>query len=393
MAGTPVPAAFPDLVPEISARIDGNGERRLLVDSGSPITFLDGPAFPGLADGKHQVELAAFGLTFPSFTLASWNAFGGEDSITGIVGGDLLRHFAFTLDYQGGRVWLDDPYDPAARPADVRAQVEASLPMEVKGGGTFTLQGSCASSGCGTLHVAPTRVMLKVTFESQTTPVWVVVDTGASGMVMDEALLTSLGDAAGRPRLEGAVFGTVDGAVRGFHSRVWRVRLGTATGGGSVAVDDVAVMVAPDFDVLDGVSNEVGVRVHALVGGSLLRYFLTTLDYQEGELRLARYDQPSHVDPDEWIGIGLSFQRDGDEWLVREAYTNHDAYMKGVRRGDVVEEINGVPVRGQSGEVIDGALAGLKLGDDVEVRYRRDAALISVRVLVEDLLPHYAPPR
>src|SRR5689334_21607344 len=99
MAGTPVPAAFPDLVPEISARIDDSGERRLLVDSGSPITFLDGPAFPGLADGKHQVELAAFGLTFPDFTLASWNAFGGEDSITGIVGGDLLRHFAFTLDY------------------------------------------------------------------------------------------------------------------------------------------------------------------------------------------------------------------------------------------------------------------------------------------------------
>jgi hypothetical protein len=213
----------------------------------------------------------------------------------------------------------------------------------------------------------------------------VIVDSGASAVVMDEALLATLGDPA-RPVLEGAAFGTIGGTVSGFHSRVWRLRAG------AVSLDDVPVIVARNFPIFESVSRETGKPVRALIGGSFLRHFLATLDYQGQALRLARYDDPTHVAADEWVQIGVTFERDGDDWIASDVYTNRDAYQKGLRRGDVVEELAGVPLRGQPGETVDGILDGFTLGEEVELKYRRGGSLSTVRVLVEDLLPHYLPP-
>jgi hypothetical protein len=384
--GAPVPvrASFRDLLPEVLARVDGREPEAFLCDSGSPLTLLDRTTFPDLADGVHRVTLEAFGLTFPRYRVAAWDAFGGIESAGGIVGGDLLGHFAFSMDYQGGRVWLGDPFDPAARPSDVRAAPETRVPMEVAGGGFFALPGG------DRLDVPATRVVLPARFEGQTTPVWVVVDSGASGVVVDEALLEALGDAARRPRLDGAIFYTVNGATPGAHARVWRLTLGS--GAAAVSLDDVPVMLAPGFDVLESLSREIGRPARALVGGSYLRHFLATLDYPGRALRLARYDDPSHVPGDEWVGVGVTFQRDGDEWLAREVYTGRDAHAKGLRPGDAIEAIGGFAVRGQPGEALDARLADYLLGDEVEIEYRREGAPATVRVLVEDLLPHYPPP-
>jgi hypothetical protein len=262
--------------------------------------------------------------------------------------------------------------------------------VELLGGGVFSIVGECGDAGCGTVKVGATRVVLEATFEGQAAPVWVVVDSGASGVFMDDGFLATLGDGARRPRLDGAVFGTVAGAVGGTHSRVWRLGLGA--GATPVTVEDVAVIVAPGLTILDSVSAEVGRPVRALIGGTYLRHFLATLDYQAGELRLSRYDAPTHVAADEWIGVGMSFAREGDDWLAREVFTDRDAYVKGLRRGDVIEELGGVPLRGQPGELLDATLGGFGLGDEVDVAYRRGVSLERVRVLVEDLLPPYPPP-
>ena len=104
MPGQATPVAFDGWVPIIGASIDGGGLRPFLLDTGAPMTVLDSTAQPGLDEGLAAVELGAFELTFADYQATAWDVFTDSaegDGVAGIVGGDLLRHFAFSLDYQG----------------------------------------------------------------------------------------------------------------------------------------------------------------------------------------------------------------------------------------------------------------------------------------------------
>ena len=98
------------------------------------------------------------------------------------------------------------------------------------------------------------------------------------------------------------------------------------------------------------------------------------------------------IDPDEFVGVGLSYVRDGEDWRVLEAYSNRDAYQQGVRPDAILEEIDGLPLRGLDGEAVDAALARFHLGDRVPLKVRNVGRARTISVLVEDLLPHYGPP-
>jgi C-terminal processing protease CtpA/Prc len=134
------------------------------------------------------------------------------------------------------------------------------------------------------------------------------------------------------------------------------------------------------------------VPVQVFLGGSFLRHFLTTIDYPERVVRFGRYDDPSHIPADEFVGVGFTLRRDGDDWVVFEVYPDHDAYRDGVRGGDVVEEIDGMPLTGQPGQVVDAALRRFALGQEVPMSISRLGTARDVRILVEDLLPSLPPP-
>ena len=381
-AGQPVSADFVSLIPEITVRVgDDATEHNFLCDSGSQLTFLDASSFPAFAPGKHPLDLSAFALTFPDYPGASFDAFGDDDTLAGIIGGDLLRHFAFTMDYAGGRVWLSDPYDPSAQA--VEAGDEIRLPMAVRGGGSGFIPGCRNDCDIG---LPATRILVRATFEDVGQPVWVMVDSGASTVVMSDALESVLALDEDRPHLSGVRIVTPEGERPAVMTRVWRIDLG-----GGASVDDVPVMLVPDWGVLESISNEVGLPVNALIGGSFLRYFLTTFDYQSGELRLRRYRQPP-VPADEFVGPALSFARFNQDWFLREVYPDHDAFNDGLRPGDLIEEIDGMPLHGQPGEVIDAALARFAIGDEVPMSWRRGTQTGTVEVLVEDFLPSYPAP-
>jgi hypothetical protein len=329
-------------------------------------------------------------VTFLRYPTVSWDAFAERETVAGLVGGDLLRHFAFTADYRGGRVWLSRPFDPAARPADVSTASEIRLPLELLGGGRRDLPGDCSPTGCGTIELPATRVVVQATFEGLPAPEWVVIDTGTSFVILDEALLAVLGDLDRRPLLDGVLVSTIDGDRPALLSRVWRLRL--EGGGAAIEVEDLPVALVPGASLLAQVSAEIGRPARALIGGSLLRHHLTTLDYPRRQLRLARYDDQDHVPADEFIGVGLSLEREGDDWVAAEVFTNRDAWRKGVRPGDVVESVDGMPIGGQPGEVVDRAFARFAVGEEVPLEIRRGSALELVRVLFEDLLPSYPPP-
>jgi hypothetical protein len=222
----------------------------------------------------------------------------------------------------------------------------------------------------------------------------VMIDTGASATAVTEDFFVALGG-DGRPRLDGISITTANGVATASLSRVWRFTLTAASGDGTgdgVAVDDLPVLVLPTTELFQNISDEVGENVVALVGGSFLRRHLTTIDYPNQRVVLARYTEQTHVPVSEYIGVGFSLFRDGDDWRVGDVYPNTDAAAELLVSGDVIDELAGTPITGQPQDVVDAILTSYTLGQEVPVGVRSGATIEPHQVTVEDLLPSYPPP-
>ena len=386
--GTPVNISFADWTPTISATVTVGGQtyadEALTVDTGAPVSEIDSSSNAGMPTGKLDVSLDAFALHMPGVELVAAPLGAG-----GLLGANVLSHFALTLDYQNWRGWLSDPFDPAQIPPDVALDPTVEIPMRLSGGGTMWY------SDTGKLSVGPTRVLLHAQFEDLAAPVWVVVDTGASSVVLDSDFFFAL-DAASptRPHLQGVTVTTVDGDKPSTMSRVWRVTLASPDGEVSAAsVDDVPVLTIPGWSIFTSIQGETGVEVHALIGGSALRRFLATVDYRDSRLVLAPYQDLSFIPANEYVGVGFSMNPGaGGQWLVSDVYPGHDAAAQGLVSGDVVEEIAGAPITGLSAAAVADMLGAYALGQEVPVGLGRNSTVEVHNVLVEDLLPSYPPP-
>lgn len=389
--GTPVMASFDGVVATIT--LDGlpGGTKDFVVDTGAPITIFDKDSFPTIPPGAHKQTFSAFGLTFPDYPIGVWNLFADPPGTAadGLLGGDLLRNFAFTLDYKGGRAWLDDPWDPTLIPADVSTMPEHDVKIDVAGGGA-----SQVPDTNDVLAVPPTRVLLRVKLEGQTTPIWALVDSGATFVTIEEATLTALGNTPARPRLDGVVVATANGNVTSYASRVSRATLIDAHDETlPYANDDLPVLVIPGTDLFDGLSLEVGRPVKAFIGGTLLRRHLTTFDYQEKLLRLAPYTDESHIDPREFVSPGRLelFTNAAGEWRFAHVYPGSNVEAAGIVTGDVVEQIAGMPITGQPASFVFALLDGIPLGQSVTLGVQRGGMVQDFAVVVQDLLPSYPP--
>jgi hypothetical protein len=399
-AGRPVAVEISAWVPIAPAGLVGGAEGRFLVDTGAPFTIFDRDSFATLGmDGVHEADVAAFDLVFPGYRIASWNLFGGAPGSgipDGILGGDLVRHFALGLDYQGARAWLIDGYDGAARPSgaeDVALGPPHTVPFELVGGGLSYVPGECPPEPfCGTVDLPATRILVRARFE-RGDPVWVVVDTGASALAMPESFFATLGDAA-RPRFDGVTVTTATGVVEAGISRVGRIELVAGGDGPGATVTDVPILVLPTPQLFQSISDEVGEDVVALVGGTFLRQYLTVIDYPEERLVLHPYQQAPHVPADEYVGVGFTLvDGGGGEWIVGDVYSGTDAAAEGLVRGQIVDELGGTPIGGQSQSMVNALLGAYDLGQDVPVGVRAAGGAVETKqIAVEDLLPHYETP-
>jgi hypothetical protein len=389
--GMPIESEFTADIPTVTVVLNGGEPKTYLADTGAPLTIVNAPSYPGRAEGKAQDEVETFGLLFPGFQTATWAIFDPLSGIDGIVGGDLLRHFAFSVDYRGGRVWLSDPFDEATIPSDLELEPALDVPFDLLGGGRAALPG-CGGS-CGVVDLAATRVILQAVFEDDE-PVWVLVDSGASAIVLDAGYFATLAEDPDRPRLDGVTVGTVTGNVDAFLTRVWQVTLQGRDGGAirSATEDDIPVLVLPTSGLIESLSMEVDRDIKALIGGSILRHYLTTFDYQTRELRLARYSNEDHIAANEYVSVGFSLLPFGDEWIVGDVYDGTDADLDGLIEGDVVEELAGQQITGQPEQYVGGLFAGYRLGDEVPVGVRAPGGVVTHMILVEDLLPSYVMP-
>ena len=382
VAGRPISASFAGWVPSVGASADGVGGT-LLLDSGAPLTLLDNDHFTALDDGVHTVDLTAGELGFPGLPVLAFDVINytqsREPSLDGLIGGDILGAFAFSLDYAGGRIWLDDAereLPDQADPAALDGAIETEA--DVAGGGVFGIPG-------GTREVGATRFLVQAEVEDLPEPFWVLVDTGASSVVLANEVVDLL-TAEGRPRLDGVTVGTAEGAQTAYFTRVGSMRLGDGE------LDSVPVLVLPDDGLFESVSAEVDRQVLAVVGGTYLRWFLATLDYPGGRLILRPYQDTSHVDPDEFVGVGFEMDPSANQWRVSTVYPGTDAEAEGLEVGEVVYSLDGREISGLGSADVDAVVAGFGLGEELPVGIERDGAMTEVLVRVEDLLPAFVSP-
>jgi hypothetical protein len=381
-AGQPMAASFAGWVASIDASASG-ADGTLLLDSGAPLTLLDNDHFTSLEDGAHEVDLMAGDLTFPGLPVLAFDVINYEQSrvppLDGIIGGDVLGAFAVSLDYAGQRVWLEDEDSALPAGADAGALDDAiEVDADLAGGGVVGIPGA-------TREVGATRFLVEAELEDLPDPVWVLIDTGASSVVFAGSLLDQLGD-DGRPRLDGVTVGTADGAKTAYFTRVWSLRLGGGEQG------SVPVLVLPDDDIFAALTSEVDRPVAAVVGGSYLRWFLATLDYPDERLVLRRYRDPSHIDPDEFIGVGFEIEPSANQWQVSAVYPGTDAAAEGLEVGEVVYTLDGTEIGGLTADEVDQVVAPFELGDELPVGIERAGTMTEVLVRVEDLLPEFVSP-
>jgi len=392
--GAPVPASFASWVPAVDVSVGEEPARSFLVDTGAPLTMVDTDAFPELEDGLHEVELGGFELLFPSLSIAAFDVFGyeqdAESEFVGIVGGDILSEFALRLDYRDDRVWLDElPGDEVGLPAGVEAAsvgVTQTVPLRVRGGGRAVVPGDCPVT-CGTIRLPPSRALVEVFLEEGERPVWMLVDTGASAVVLDEATLEAL-PAEGRPRLDGVTVGTASGPVTAYFTRVSSLGLQ----GGAAGEESVPVLVLSDDALFEGIERETGLEVRGLIGGTFLRSYLTTIDFPEERLALARYVEQSHIDADEFVRVGFTMIKRAGGWEAQDVYPGTDAAADGLLSGEVLADLDGEAISAMDQAAVSAILGRFDLGEEVPVGVVRGADTEVLHIEVEDLLPQFEAP-
>lgn len=397
---TGVPGSAPmtllDWTPEVEVSLDGV-VHPMVLDTGAPFTAIDRDAFPGRVDGLAPADVALLGIEAPGLEVSTFDLFGAGGPVDGLLGADVLATFALEVDYRGGTAALH--VDGALAPApDDATPVE--LDARIAGGGLASVPG-CGLT-CGTRVLDATRVLVRARVEGLADPVWAMIDTGASGVLVRDTLLARLDDAEARvrPRLPGLRVAAVGGVVDGAFVRLWRLALIGAGGrfggdddGPSVPLDDVWAMDLPGLGLFEGLSAETDLHVELLIGGSYLRATQLVVDAPREVLRLAPYPTTPHVPVDEFARVGFTLEPAGGLWLVGTVFPGTDAEAEGLFAGDTIDAVAGAPLVGLTAAEVDVLFAAYAPGDVVPLTVTdRSGTAREVGVSVEDLLPSFPPP-
>ena len=376
---TPTPLRLVGWSPLVQVEALGEDAIDFVIDTGSPVTVLDSDYYRG-TPGVLDVDFEMFGAVYPLAGAVRFNVFGSPPPgarllVGGILGSDALIGRALTIDYQGTAGYL---FDNLSGDPQVDADVGTSTvtPFRLLGGGRFNVPGD------GWTQLPATRLIVAGEIEGR--GVEMLVDTGATHTILDEALFRSLGDAA-RPALRGMSFGGAFSTNDGTLSRVARLRVGGA------GIDGAIAAVIPGTNFFAAIRRETGSDVRALLGGSWLRYFLVTLDYPGRQIRLARFTASSHVNEREWIGPGFKLgSGPSGHFTVADVYTGTDAEDKGVQQGDRIAEIDGMPAGGFDLDEARTLVTTFMVGTLVDFGFRdANGQIQTLAVEIEDLLPGY----
>ncbi len=380
--GVSVPVTFYSDVPQVEVAVDDGESHDFLLDTGAPATLLDAAAYafdPGVYPSS---TVQTLGITVLDLDCAVLNLFGGALTVGGIVGGDILRNFALTLDYRDAWATLYTDLDGAPPPGGGDFGSTTTRSFELRGGGLLS-----TPSG-EDLPVPPTRVVMTLDIEGH--DVLAVLDTGASSVVVDESLYQDLLDwRPERPVLEGFQVLTVDAAQDVVITRLASLRI-ASQGGVDTVQTSVPALVVLGSNALEHLSAEVGRSIQALLGGAFLRYYQLTIDYPARQVTLQPYLETDHVDPEEYIGVGFTWDQVAvGNVVVERIVGGSDADLQGVAEGDRILTAGpyDILLTGEGG--VSSAVAASVLGETVSFTLERNDATAIYEILTEDLLPPF----
>jgi len=342
----------------------------MLVDTGAPISAFNNELL-GVADGTITTveSLRVGGITFHGAGIAASCDFASSregDLSNGIIGFDLLQRFSVTFDYQSGQLILDRKFSPGLIP-DSRAANTFSIPFSLSGGG-FSFP----------IVIPASRIILEVSVED-TSPISMLFDTGATLTILETRFFETLPDRP-RPAIDSQARGKSGELVQSTITRIASFQLP----GGSTAVDMPAAIV--QSQLFSGVEPTVEGPIRGLIGGSFFRNFAVTVDYPNRTLFLEPYNELSHLDPNEFVLIGISIELQDGAFIILEVLDDSAAQQAGLLAEDIIIGIDGRDVTGFTLEEIQDLL-DVPGGQVVEFEIEREGEVLTIAVEAKDRLP------
>jgi hypothetical protein len=272
-------------------------------------------------------------------------------SIDGILGHDFIASFVVTIDYSQRRVSFRDParFDSATIPAGER------VPIEIVGGiprihGTVVLPGAETIDGVFTVDTGSRTAL------SFNTP-----------FVRENALVNRIAESS----LDAPYGFGIGGATKTRVGRIDAFRIGV------VKFEKPVIGFSFGEKGVDASSSIAG-----NIGGELMRRFRVTFDY--GRKVMVLEPNAALVEPFRYDAFGALLSLDGEAFLVRRVVEGSAARRAGVREGDRIVGMDGVPAKRLTFEAVRQRL--LDAGTWVRLRVEREGLVRDVRVKLRKLV-------
>ena len=272
-------------------------------------------------------------------------------SIDGILGHDFIAAFVITIDYSQRRVSFRDParFDSATIPAGER------VPIEIVGGiprihGTVVLPGAETIDGVFTVDTGSRTAL------SLNTP-----------FVRENALVNRIAESS----LDAPYGFGIGGATKTRVGRIDAFRIGV------VKFEKPVIGFSFGEKGVDASSSIAG-----NIGGELMRRFRVTFDY--GRKVMVLEPNAALVEPFRYDAFGALLSLDGEAFLVRRVVEGSAARRAGVREGDRIVGMDGVPAKRLTFEAVRQRL--LDAGTWVRLRVEREGLVRDVRVKLRKLV-------
>jgi len=364
--------AFTRVSKLLLVQVDVAGTTGLLgVDTGDPFVLLNPTPFSS-APSVGQVST----LTVESDKLTNVPVITSSQSPTspdptvplgGLLGCTVLCSSVVSFNYRDTLFTIGSSAAPSGLLPETR------LAFQLLGGGT-------TQAGGVPLTVPKSRIVVSVDIEGERH--MMIVDTGASDVVVDQALYAAI-TKDGRAQVSGGTVDTTSGMSSASITRVKTLSLGGAQAKGVVVAHDAS------FDTnLADVSTDAGQTIEGSLGGTFLENYYVTIDYPAREIHLAAYEDKSFiVDPAEIIGVAIAGGT-GDGYPIGKVFPGTDASDKGVQVGDIMVAIDGQTLSALSVSEVTVLLAG-KVGSTKSVQFGSAQTLANqtVSIKVDELLP------
>lgn len=350
----------------VQADVDGTPSL-LGVDTGAPIMLLSSSIFHygHAVDTARTIEVG--GKTFDGVDIVvSKSSPASPDPdvpLDGLIGCPILCGTVATFDYRGNALTLDDT------PSIDGLLPETMAPFDFEGGGQ-----SIAVTSTESITLPRSRVVVTVDIEGN--PYRMLVDSGASEVFVDADTYATL-TTDGRRQITAGNVQTTSGTSSASYFRVAKVAVGGAEADGVVFAHDTS------FDKnIAAISSDAGETVHGSLGGTFLEHFAVTVDYPNRTLHFAPYEDSSFiVDPAEIVGVSLASRTDAG-YPIGSVFPGSDAERKGVRAGEVLTAIDGLPLA-----LLTATQVNVLLGGKVYTAHTLQFNDRTLTVDVDELLP------